>query len=417
MADIIPPSAPAAPAPAPAPSAPSPAPSAPAPAAPSTPAAPAPTSSGGMKDFISKMGKPEPKPAATPEPVLVDDTPQPPKPDGAPAGDHPDVPDAVWDKAPKNLKNAYFKTKRELSDKLTANEARLKELENKPNQTPADLKRIKELEDRSTKLEKDLDESQQRLIQADYRSSNDFIEKYEKKGQAAYQRAIADVKQLQVKSVDADGNETFKAATEADFNDLRQLSPYEQDKKINEMFGTSAYRVSQHMRTLEALEHEANEAISTARTKAEEGRRTFQKQQEERNAEFATHSERAVAEISKAHAVYFAPDPANPEASAALERGLKYVDDAAKNQHSMSPKDMAETTAMIRFLAGSAPRLMTEINQLKAQLAAKDEELGKYRKSSPGSAPSASGAPKSAPEPEKRGVQAAIEQMKASVKR
>ena len=372
-----------------------------------------------MRDYIAGMGKKsEPKPDATPEPPKGDIAPEPPAPAPAAPDDHPDVPDAVWDKAPKNLKNAYFKTKRELSDKLAANEARLKELESKPNQSPADLKRIKELEERSTKLEKDIEDREQRLIQVDYRSSKDFQEKYEKKGQDAYARAIGDVKRLQVKEVSEDGTETYRPATEDDFNNLRNMKPWEQDKKINEMFGTSAYRVSQHMRTLESLEQEANEAISTARTKADEGRRVFQKQQEERNAEFSTHSQRAVDEIQKTHAMYFAPDPTNPEATAALERGLAYVDDAAKNQHTMSPKDMAETTAMIRFLAGSAPRLMTEINQLKAKLLAKDEELGKYRKSSPGSTPSPSGgAPKATPTSEKRGVAAMIEMMNESAKK
>lgn len=413
MADPIP--APAAPTPPPAAPAPSPAPGAPSTPSPAAPPAPA---SGGMRDFISKMGaKPDPKPTAAPEPPKADVAPEAPKPDAAPAGDHPDVPDAVWEKAPKNLKNAYYKTKRELESKLTANEARLKELESKPNPTGADIKRIKELEERSAKLEKDLEDREQRLIQTDYRSSSEFQEKYEKKGLDAYNRAIGDVKRLQVKIVDGDGNESMRPATENDFNALRALPPYEQDKKINEMFGTSAWRVSDHMRTLEKLEHEANEALASAKTKADENRRNFEKQNAERSTEFKTHSDRAIEELAKTHANYFAPDPTNPEATAALERGLKYVDESAMNGSKMSPKDLAETTAMIRFLAGSAPRLMTEVNQLRAQLATKDEELSKYRKSSPGSAPSPTGAPKAAPIEEKRGIGAIKEMLAASGKK
>ena len=361
-----------------------------------------------MRDYIAGMGKkPDPKPDVAPEP---------PAPAPAAATPEPEVTDAIWDKAPKNLKNAYFKLKRETQEKFTVTELKLKELESKPNPTGADLKRIKELEDRSAKLEKDLEEREQRLIQTDYQSSSEFKEKYEKRGLDAYNRAIADVKRLQIKT-EVDGEEKFRPATENDFNVLRNLPPYEQDKKINEMFGTSAWRVSDHMRTLEKMEHEANEAIAGARTKADEARRNFEKQNGERSAEFKSHSDRAIDELQKTHGQYFSPDPANPEASAALERGLKYVDEAAANGTKMSPKDLAETTAMIRFLAGSAPRLMTEVNQLKAQLAAKDEELSKYRKSSPGSAPSPTGAPKTAPEPEKRGVAAMIESIKASVKR
>lgn len=399
---------------APSTSSPTPAPS-PAPSAPAAPAAPA---GGGMKDFISKMAaKPEPKaPVASPAP----EPPNEPTATTAPAAvipaapatdDHADVPDAIWEKAPKNLKNNYYKMKRELETKLTTNETRLKELESKPNQSPADLKRIKELEERITKQEKDLEDREQRILQADYRSSKEFDEKYASKGNKAYQKAIGDVKALQVTLTDADGNQTQRPATENDFNALRALPPYEQDKKINELFGTSAWRVSNHMRTLEALEQEANEAISTAKVKADENRRNFEKQNAERTTEYTTHADAYNAELVKTHAAYFAPDPTNPEASAALEQGLKYVDDAAKNHSKMSPKDLAETTSMIRYLAGSCPRLMTEINQWKTKYAALEEELGKYRKSSPGSAPSPAGSNGAkAPEPEKRGI-GAIKEM------
>ena len=413
-AEIISPPAPAAPA-APKPSAPAPAPAAPAPAAP--PAAP---SSGGMRDFISNMGKkPEPKPSDDTPPAATKPADVSPVPAAVttPADDHPDITDAVWDKAPKNLKNAYFKTRRELQEKLTANENRLKELESKSSGSPADVKRIKELEERSAKLEKDLEEREQRILQTDYRSSKEFREKYELKGQRAYKQAIDDVKRLKVKQTDESGTETLRPATEEDFAALRSLPPFEQDQKINEMFGTSAWRVSNHMRSLENLEQEANEALASAKTKAEESRRNFEKQSGERNAEFKAHSDRAIEELQKAHANFFAPDPANPEATAALERGLKFVDDSAADGAKMSPKDLAETTAMIRFLAGSAPRLMTEVNQLKAQIAAKDEELAKYRKSSPGSAPSPTGAPKAAPVEEKRGIGAIKEMLAASAKR
>lgn len=415
MLETIAPPAPAAPS-TPAPSAPSPAPNAP--AAPVTPA------SGGMKDFISKMAaKPEPKPAASPAPEPPKEPPAAPAPSAviptAPAADdHADVPDAIWEKAPKNLKNAYYKTKRELETRLTTNETKLQELESKPNQSPADLKRIKELEERITKQEKSLEEREQRIVQSDYRNSAEFKKNHEEPGLKAYQRAIGEIKRLQVKLTDAEGNETTRPATEGDFNALRNLDIYERDKKINEMFGFSAQRVILHMNELERIEGAANEALATAREKADESRRTFEKQHGERTQEYQTHAERYQSELVKTHAGYFAPDAANPEASAALERGLKYVDDAATNSSKMSPKDLAETTTMIRFLAGSAPRLMTEINQLKAQLTAKDEELGKYRKSAPGGAPSAPGGGGSkAPEPEKRGIGAIKEMLTLSGKK
>jgi hypothetical protein len=373
-----------------------------------------------MKDFISKMGKPAaPASPAAPEPPKEPAAGAPAAPViPAPADDHPDVPDEVWDKAPKNLKNAYYKTKREMQGKLTATEAKLKELESKPNQSPADLKKIQELETRASKLEKDLEEREQRILQADYSKSSDFQKKFVERGNKAYQRAIGEVKQLHVTLTDANDEKTERPATEGDFNALRSLPIYERDKKVNEMFGHSAHRVILHMNQIEQIEGEANEAIANAKTTAEENQRTFQKQSEERNTEYKSHIDRVNEEMVKTHAAYFAPDPANPEASQALERGLKYVDEAAANMSKMSPKDLAETTSMIRYLAGSAPRLMTENNQLKSKLTALEEELGKYRKSSPGSAPAPAGSNGAkAPEKEARGINAIKEMMLASGKR
>jgi hypothetical protein len=363
-----------------------------------------------MRSFIDGLGKPKPKADATPGVPAGDVPPTTPEPQPA------DVTDEVWEKAPFKFKNAYYKYRRETEGKLTATEAKLKELEAKPNQSAADVKRIKELEERATKLEKDLEARENVLMQADYSKSREFKEKYADPGERAYAHALTEVKQLMVKATDGEGNEIERPATDKDFNALRQLPIYERDKKVNEMFGFSANRVILHMNKLEQIEMEANEAIGNARTKSEENRRTAEKQHTERSAEYNAHAERVNAELLKTHAVYFAPDPANPEASAALERGLKYVDEAAANNGKMSPKDLAETTAMIRFLAGSAPRLMTEVKQLREQLAARDEELGKYRKSSPGGAPPIpSGGTPPIPDSEKRGAAAVQDMLEKAV--
>lgn len=390
------------------------------PSAPVAPQTSAPVAhSGGMKDFISQMGKkPEPKPVVSDAPPKESVAAAPVVPATTPADDHPDVPDVIWDKAPKNLKNAYYKTRRELESKLTANETRLKELESKPNQSPSDLKHIKELEERITRQEKDLEERNKLLTESSYERSDEFKKEHVEKWERTAKRIGADVSRLRVKIVDEAGNETERSANGNDIDELRDLNPYAQDRKIKEMFGDSAYRVQGYINELDALDRSRKEAVANANVKSEEARRNFEKQNTEYSTEFKTHGDRMNDELVKAHPVYFAPDPTNPEATAALERGLKYVDECALNQSKMSPKDKAETATMIRYLAGAAPRLMTELKQVREQLAAKDEELAKYRKSSPGSAPSPSGSNAAkAPEPEKRGVAAMIESMKASVKR
>lgn len=372
-----------------------------------TPAAEAPKPPVGMNDFIAKMGKPAESPKSDVAPKSPEGTV--PAPVVAPEIDAPVVGDEVWEKAPKNLKNSYYKFKRESESKLSEYDKKIKELENKPNQSPADLKKIQELEARSTKLEKDYQDAQERLTQADYSKSDEFKRNFVDKGQKSYQQAINDIKRLSVNVTDAAGDTTQRPATQEDFDLIRSLPPFEQDKKINEMFGTSAYRVAAHITSLERLEGEANEAISNARTKAEETRRDNEKKFGERSTEFKSHADKFKTDIETAHAAYFAPDPANPEATEALNNGLKYVDDAASRQHEMSPKDLAETTTMIRYLAGAAPRLMVEKKQLTEKLAALETELSKYRKSSPSSAtPSATSAPVKT---EARGISAMVDEM------
>lgn len=387
--------------------APSPAPAAPAPAA--EPAKPSETK--GMKDFISNMGK-KPVPVSDAS-KLPEEAPAPIVEAGKPTEvqDAPVIGDDVWEKAPKNLKNAYYKFKRESEGKISDFDKKIKELEGKSNQSPFDIKKIQELEARSSQLEKDLSERENRLMQADYSKSEEFKEKFIKRGEKAYQQAIGDVKRLSVKIVDEAGNESSRQASQSDFDDIRSLPPYEQDKKIHEMFGTSAYRVQSHLRALESLESEANDAITNARTKAEEARRVEEKKRGEFNTEFEGHFQRETDSLSKHETGFFAPVADNPEATAALEKGYKWVDETLANVGKMPPKEAAEAKATLRALAAFAPRGMIEINQLKTENTSLKDELAKYRKSSPGSTPAPTGASKS-PIAEPRGINAIVDMMK-----
>lgn len=381
--------------------------------------APAPAPSGEISGIKSMMDKFDAgvakiesgKPDAAPEPPKADvapkveqapvvATPEPAKPTAAP---EPEV-EPAWDKAPKNLRNAHFKFKRDSEEKVAAAQKRIAELESKPTQSPDDLKKIQANEARIAELEKGIEEREKYLAQADYSKSDEFKKKFVEPGNKAYQNAVTAVKNLKIKVADKDGNEMERAATEADFNALRKLEPFEQDQKINELFGTSASRVLWHLNNLERLEGEANEAIATAKEKSAESQKAWHKQQEEINGEFKTHSERAMDELVKNHSVYFAPDAANPEATAALENGFKYVDDAAKNAANLTPKERAETTALIRGLAAAAPRLMVEKKQLLAKLSGLETELAKYRKSSPGNASPTPSAPVATPSASEGGL-------------
>lgn len=414
MSDLAP--APATPAPTPtAPKSPIPS-SAPAPAAPvatpsaaaPAPAAEAPKPKVGMNDFISKLGKPSEAPKADAAPDTKPTDPAKPAEPAAPTGDD------IWDKAPLKQKNAHFQYKRETETKLQEYDRKIKELEGKSSQSPADLKKIQELEERASKLEKEIERRENLIAETSYERSAAYKKDHLDKWDEAAARIGKSVSVLKVKSTDADGNVTERPANGADLDKLRSMDAHSQDVAVNEMFGSSAYRVFAFLNELDGLERSSREAVATAKVKSDEARRDSEKKFGERSTEFKTHAERFKGDIEKNHPEYFSPDPANPEASEALKAGFEYVDSAASRQHEMTPQDLAETTTMIRYLAASAPRLMKEKTQLTSKITSLEAELSKYRKSSPGSAaPSASSPPV---EKESRGIDAMIEQMRSQKK-
>lgn len=339
-----------------------------------------------MAELDAEVAKPEP--AATPEPKP---TPEPAKPEPKekpvaepkPAPEPEVVGEGLWKTAPKHLKNDHYKFKRETESKISEYEKKVRELEAKSVQSPADLAKIKSLEERAAQLEKDLSDRESRLIQADYSKSDEFKRLYVDKGARAYTKAIGDIKGLKVKSANADtGEETERAATQADFDALRKLDPYEQDNRLQEMFGSSASRVAWHINQLNQIESEANDAIASAREKSDAQRKEFDTQNQARIADFANFSKAAQDELVKNHPGYFAPDPENPEATTALEKGYAFVDNALRKSD-ITPKEHAENATVIRSLAAVAPRLMVEKKQLLAKITGLETELGKFRKSSP----------------------------------
>ncbi len=371
-----------------------------------TPApSPAPSPARGIAAMVSGLsGEPEPKPEPTPTPTPEPKTP--PAPTGAAPEPEP-AGEGLWKTAPKHLKNDHYKTKRELEGKISEFERKTKELEAKSTQSPADLAKIKSYEERVAALEKDLAERESRLVQADYAKSDEFKRLYIDKGTKAYTKAISEIKGLKVTATNQEtGEESTRPATQADFDAIRKLEPYDQDRKIHEMFGTSASRVALHLNILNSIESEANEAIASANEKATASQREQENNRLKGTQEFEAHSKAAQEELLKTHAAYFAPDETNPEATKALQGGYDYVDNAAKNAKTMTPKEYAETTTIIRGLASAAPRLMVEKRQLTAKVTALEAELAKYRKSAPGAA-SPGTAPAPAPK-EARGIAAAI---------
>jgi hypothetical protein len=340
------------------------------------------------------------KAAATP-------TPEPPKdapvtaPDGkttppaaTPAAKEPEA-EPLWDKAPKNLKNAHYKFKRETGENIGKLEAKIKELEGKSTQSPADLKKIKDYEDRIAGYEKTLSEREQAIVEADYSRSAEFKRDYIDKANARYAQAVAVVKTLTV----TNGEGETRQATEADFRALLKLDPAAQDAALDQ-FGVSKNRVLSYINQLQSIEEAGTEAIARARERAVEKQKQQQAEFGTRSTEFKNIVAASTEELLKSRPEHFSPDPADPEATKIFDNGLKFYDETVANNGQLSVKDLAERAVIMRYGFAAYARLAHTDKANKAKIAGLEAELAKYRKSSPGSA-APGGGERGATEPKK----------------
>lgn len=255
--------------------------------------------------------------------------------------------------------------KKEDYDRL---QERIKSVEENASKTRA------ELEQRNKSLEAD-------IYSRDFRESPEFKQKYYDRWQKTYQDAKEEVLSMQVQ--DAEGNQ--RNATESDLNRVLSAPKALQRKVAKEIFGEDADVVLGHRNSLKSIEDAGNEEIENRRKGYDE---TRQKQQETFK-QYGSVYERAHADVDKAlvekYPEYFGEVPDSPEETKQLQVGLKFVDDALAGAASATPEDRAKNNAIIRRWAGSAPRMIHVIKSLKQKLADQEVELGKYRRSEPGS--------------------------------
>lgn len=262
----------------------------------------------------------------------------------------------------------------------------LKEYEKRPYLTKEQQERYDALEKREKALEAE-------LYSRDYRESPEFAEKYQKRWESAYKSAVQRVSGLSVESEDAEtGEKTSRRVTESDFNKVRSAAPEEQFPIAEKLFGRYAYVVMQDINSLRGIEDAANEEIQN-RTKTYHSKRqelygALQKQSEEYQA---AHEEIDRALVEK-YPGYFGESKEEPEITAALQHGLKTVDEAMSAADTMTPQMRAAKAAVIRRWAGAFPSLVLRLKRAESKLKEKDDELAKYRASDPGSGGDGGGA-------------------------
>jgi hypothetical protein len=352
--------------------------------APTTPSAPTtPTMESALAEFDGLVASPPPadkKPDISPKPS--DKKPDEPKPAAKPADKKPDVPikgEAMLRKRLAEVERERDEARTNAQTELGKLNGKLKELEGKRYWTKEDEEKHAAMEKRQQQLESD-------LYSRDYKESPEFKDKYQKRADKVFNTVTKTLKGMTVKYMEND-EEKERQATITDFNRIRSLddSLVEQRKLAKSLFGEDADIVLSHARELSNIEEEANDAIETQKKSWTQTKEQFLDSQK-KNRELATTTYNEItSQLVSKYPDYFGEDAANPDANAALKGGLDYVDMISKSVNAMPSQEAAKNTAIIRMMAGSFPKHLKIIEQLKAELAEAKTDLGKLRKSDPGS--------------------------------
>lgn len=336
--------------------------------------------------------KPEPKPESKPEAKTAPEKPvkgakAEPKPAEKPAAaakPEPTEKALDWKTAPAQFRTAhekllqvYEQTKKEKETEVGRLQGRLAELDRREVLTPEQKAEYQKKEQRLAQLESD-------LYSRDYRESPEFKDKYETPWKNKYGEALNEVKGLQVKWTEND-EEKSRQATKTDFDRVLDAPTLVQARRLaKETFGEDADVVLQYRAELRQIEDSGNRAVEEKKTGFTQNRQQsyekFQKEQSDYERARTQYDQSIVEKYKE----YFAEDEANPEANAALKQGLDFVDSCIKGADQMPLEERAKTVSLMRRMAGAWHRDQVIIKQLRSQLQAKDEELGKYRKSAPG---------------------------------
>lgn len=287
--------------------------------------------------------------------------------------------DDPWEKADPKLKGEHFKTVRTLQDKVDSYEKRIKEIESKKVETPADTKLVEQYQNQIKEME-------QKIAASDYRQSQDFQKQFVAKWKSEYNATVGEVKQLMLTQTDAEGNQTQRAATEADFQKIMRLPPGEQDKVIHDLFGHYAPRVFSRLMRLQEIERASEEALNDHAQNAEKTAKEKALATQKSDSEYKQHYDACVASLEKGWPQYFKADESDQESTTALAEGYKFVDEALASFGTMTQAERAAANAVIRARAGGLGVAVVKLNRALAENESLKTELSKYRKSDPGSA-------------------------------
>ena len=288
-----------------------------------------------------------------------------------------------WKTAPNHFRKSFEKTQAELKAeresksqiqaKVSEYEAKIKAIESKPVETKADTALVE-------KYENELKSLQSTVRELDYSKSVEFQDKFVKPLAKTYQKALQEVQQLT--ATDADQNS--RAATQQDFDTLRNLPFGQRRAAARSMFGEDADVVLGHISRIEQMRQEGNEALEEAKSNGEIRQKEQRIAQQREQEQYQNYLKQAHSELESEFPDFFKPNAEDPDAAKALQGGYELVDTAVNKAANMTLQDRAAYNAVFRARAAAFPLMEHNLKKIAAENASLVEELKKYRGSDPG---------------------------------
>lgn len=268
---------------------------------------------------------------------------------------------------------------------LEAEVADLKKLVANPETRKAEVERLTAIEKRNQELEETI-----RFV--DYSKSKEFTDKYQKPYEAAWTRAMSELKELTVE--DTSTGETRSMAP-ADLLELVNMPLKQARERADELYGAAANDVMNYRKEIRGLYEQQSQALDQARKSGVEKHKLDTDQHTQKmqalQAETSKHWEavnKAIIE-NETTGPYFRPVEGNDEINGRLEKGYKFVDETmAMNplNPDLTPEqrqDAIKRHASLRHRAAAFGRMRHEVETLRKQYKGAMEKLSQFEKSVP----------------------------------
>lgn len=277
-------------------------------------------------------------------------------------------------KAALRRENALKTESKQLQEKLSTLEARLKEMESGASAPEPILRQIEE-------ATKKIEAYEERIRVMDYTQSEDFVNRFQAPLQKSYEKAYADVEMMIVSTDQGD-----RKATPDDFNKvLRAPDPQTAGRIAHELFGQyGAAEVMQHRREIVALERGRREAIA----KANEDSKNFYERQQQTALQQRTN---AVKNFQKArqsalegkYKPLLGLREGDKEGNEMLQSYHGKFEQLLTNSENLDESSRVNLAAEMHAMAAAFPRELRDNRVLREENAALKKQLEAFRQSEP----------------------------------